>query len=490
MDVACEKCKENYEFDDSRITEAGVTVKCTTCGHVFKVKRRAPVVTMSVNPPDGQMSVSPASATAPPFGAGTFVPSVPGATPAPRDKEWKVRQANGNVFQFRELTTLQKWIVERKVSRDDEISLNGDTWKRLGNIAELASFFQVVDEAQKGQQLQALQSAGALGYVPPGATPAGGYAIPSGDALQPQLSFPGPAAYRSGPPMQSAAMSASGLPPMQAHPQVNVTVHSPVAQPMAMAAPAPIPLSMPGPAAHAAPAARTATDDDLAAAKLKKGGPSGALVAVLVLAVLGGGGYLGYSQWWVPQQEAKAREAQALADAQRQAVEAEKEKKAAEAKLAEEEKAKAKKAAEDAARAAAANTDAGTPTTVAATAKQPRDFDGWMALGDKLREREKAEAALDAYGRAADLNPDRAEPYAGRGLALMDMGQKLPAEAAFLQALRLNPRYGVALMGLAETYRNEGKNDEAKKYYEQYLDVLPSGPEAAVARQALQRLQQ
>ena len=32
--------------------------------------------------------------------------------------------------------------------------------------------------------------------------------------------------------------------------------------------------------------------------------------------------------------------------------------------------------------------------------------------------------------------------------------------------------------------------DLAKKYYEQYLDVLPSGPEAAVARQALQRLQQ
>jgi len=483
MDVACEKCKENYEFDDSRITESGVTVKCTTCGHVFKVKRKAPVVTMSVNPPDGQMSVSPASATAPPFGAGTFVPSVPGATPAPGHKEWKVRQANGNVFQFRELTTLQKWIVERKVSRDDEISLNGDTWKRLGNIAELASFFQVVDEAQKAQQFQALQSAGALGYVPPGATPAGGYAIPSGDAMQPQLSFPGPAAYRSAPPMQSAAMSASSM-PMQAQPQVNVTVHNPVAQPMAP------PVSIPGPAAQVAPtrAARTATDDDLAAAKLRKGGPSGALIALLVLAVLGGGGYLGYSQWWVPQQEAKEREAQALADAQRKAVEAEKEKKAAEDKLAEQEK--AKKAAEEAARAAAAAATADAGTTVAVAAKQPRDFDGWMTLGDKLREREKAEAALDAYGRAADLNPDRAEPHAGRGLALMDMGQKLPAEAAFLQALRLNPRYGVALMGLAETYRNEGKNDEAKKYYEQYLDVLPSGPEAAVARQALQRLQQ
>jgi predicted Zn finger-like uncharacterized protein len=487
MDVRCEKCKTDYEFDDARITEAGVTVKCTTCGHVFKVKKKALVVTVPVNADDGQTSVSPAaSVTAPPAGTGAFVPSMPGATPAPKDKEWKVRQSNGNVFSFKELTTLQKWIVERKVSRDDEISLNGDTWKRLGNIAELASFFQVVDEAQKGQQLQALQSAGALGYTPPGATPAGGYAIPSGDALPPQLSFPGPAAFRTGAPMQSAAMTASAMPPMQAPPQVNVTFHNPMAQPVAAPVPIPGPAAPPAPAARAAPAA--STEDDLAAAKLKKGGPSGVLIALLVLAVLGGGGYVAYSQWWVPQQEAKEREAQALADAQQKAAEAEKEKKAAEAKLAEEEK--AKKAAEDAARAAAAAATPDAGAVVAASAKQPRDFDGWMALGDKLREREKAEAALDAYGRAADLNPDRAEPHAGRGLALMDMGQKLQAEAAFLQALRLNPRYGVALMGLAETYRTQGKNEEAKKYYEQYLDVLPSGPEAAVARQALQRLQQ
>jgi hypothetical protein len=56
-----------------------------------------------------------------------------------------VRQPSGNVLTFKELTTLQKWIVERKVSREDEISKSGETWKRLGSIAELASFFQAVD---------------------------------------------------------------------------------------------------------------------------------------------------------------------------------------------------------------------------------------------------------------------------------------------------------------------------------------------------------
>jgi len=66
-----------------------------------------------------------------------------------------VRQSNGNIFTFRELTTLQKWIIEQKVSRDDEISLAGEQWKRLGNIAELASFFQVVEAAERGKAAQA-----------------------------------------------------------------------------------------------------------------------------------------------------------------------------------------------------------------------------------------------------------------------------------------------------------------------------------------------
>src|SRR5947208_15008276 len=40
MDVRCEKCQTVYEFDDARVKESGVTVKCTQCGHIFKVRKR------------------------------------------------------------------------------------------------------------------------------------------------------------------------------------------------------------------------------------------------------------------------------------------------------------------------------------------------------------------------------------------------------------------------------------------------------------------
>ncbi len=124
MDVRCDKCGTEYEFDENRVGPNGVTVKCTNCGHVFKVRRAAAV-----------RSAIPRTSTT--IGSGPQ-----------GGKEWLVRKPDGQMIAFRELTTLQKWIVEGRVQRDDEISKNGETWKRLGNIMELEPFFSVYEKAQ------------------------------------------------------------------------------------------------------------------------------------------------------------------------------------------------------------------------------------------------------------------------------------------------------------------------------------------------------
>src|SRR3954471_8934666 len=85
MDVRCEKCMTVYEFDDSKVGEHGVTVKCTQCGNLFKVKRRETTAEMpfgvNMRPP------APASAawrerpaTVPPP---TRTTAPPRATPSP-----------------------------------------------------------------------------------------------------------------------------------------------------------------------------------------------------------------------------------------------------------------------------------------------------------------------------------------------------------------------------------------------------------------------
>ncbi len=163
MDVRCQKCGTEYEFEENRIGPTGVAVKCTACGHVFQVEPRS-------NP-------------APPARATTII----GA--GPQDREWYVRKPGGQMIAFRELTTLQKWIVEGRISRHDEISKNGETWKRLGNIGELEPFFSVVERASQVQP--GAQDSQSLAPYP---------------SLVPESGPPSPA---SEPPTQTAAAQAA-----------------------------------------------------------------------------------------------------------------------------------------------------------------------------------------------------------------------------------------------------------------------------------------
>src|SRR5258708_24035589 len=164
MDVRCEKCLTIYEFDEAQVGPAGVTVKCTQCGNLFKVKRRDTAeIQLGQAATRSPAYVPPAPAYIPPTtipraapnrSTHTGIPTLPlppvVQPPAPpEEKLWMVRlKSNGEIYRFREMTTLQQWIVERKVARRDEISRTGETWKVLGTIAELEPFFQIVDQAQ------------------------------------------------------------------------------------------------------------------------------------------------------------------------------------------------------------------------------------------------------------------------------------------------------------------------------------------------------
>ena len=162
MDVRCNRCGTEYELDDARVAQSGTTVKCSSCGHVFKVLQSGQ--TQSATPPEPSAPVRrnpPLNTETPTLGSfpspGLFA-AAPAPAPAPAGGgEWMVKKTDGQTFRFRELTTLQKWIVERKVGRDDEISRSGKSWKKLGEIAELTSFFQVVEAAEAAQRAPGFQ---------------------------------------------------------------------------------------------------------------------------------------------------------------------------------------------------------------------------------------------------------------------------------------------------------------------------------------------
>jgi predicted Zn finger-like uncharacterized protein len=223
MDVRCEKCQTEYELDESRLKPGGVTVKCTNCGHMFKIRKRTPtnVGLPAVPGPGVEAPTRPrqdsgsSRALAPdtssdetrrepmPQRPGLATPvsglqqsradSVLGAItdagsgPTTVERQWLVRLENGEQKTCRELATLQQWIVAGVATRESLISRSGKTWKRLGDITELSQYFSIADEArtQRAAKPTPTPKPGAATMLgvggrpgPTGATAAGGTILP------------------------------------------------------------------------------------------------------------------------------------------------------------------------------------------------------------------------------------------------------------------------------------------------------------------------
>jgi predicted Zn finger-like uncharacterized protein len=144
MEVRCERCRAQYAFADDQVGEHGLTVRCSNCGHLFKVKKKTLTVTLPVGPNETGTPVPAADAHRAAAAATRTAPAQ-----AEERRDWSLRQPAGQVYTFRDMSTLHRWIVERKAHREDEISRAGEPWRRLGSIPELQSFFAVVEAAER-----------------------------------------------------------------------------------------------------------------------------------------------------------------------------------------------------------------------------------------------------------------------------------------------------------------------------------------------------
>ena len=461
MDIKCERCGTEYEFDDNRVTEDGVTVKCSSCGHLFKVRKKSFVLTEPV-PQDG-----------------------PEADAV--EKNWMVRKPDGTMLSFKELTTLQKWIVERRVSRDDEISKSGETWKRLGSIAELASFFLLVDQANAVSQ-------------PP--------------VTQPPVTQPQSTATMAAMPTQGMPAASQPVMPVQG---TEAPASQPVMPAQGTAAPASQPV-MPVMGAAQEPdswgdGGYDPTSEDVVE-KWKKRGRRKWFVIVPLLLILAG---LGLVYVVAPEKiqgiaddlfgsDKEKTKSPASADGQSKGVllapDGNGAKDVADAGVEDDAGISAddlktddgatssdKSSSADSGMAKDAKKTKSTGSQRDQVGEQPAmGYDALMAKADRLQRAGRSAKALEAYDEALALKPQDVEALTGKGLCLLDMGSNASAVSNFKKALRINPRYGDAIMGAAEAYKYKKDTANAIKYYKKYLDVLPDGPEAAVARSNLEQL--
>jgi predicted Zn finger-like uncharacterized protein len=129
MDVRCERCKTEYEFDDALVSGRGTTVRCNECGHQFKVRRAD-------------------------------------AAESPRD-EWIVRGGDGRAVTFLTLRELQQAILSKHVRRSDVLERSGSTPRVLGSIPGLEPFFEGRTSSRPSTEAAAAAASGALEAPPP-----------------------------------------------------------------------------------------------------------------------------------------------------------------------------------------------------------------------------------------------------------------------------------------------------------------------------------
>ena len=65
----------------------------------------------------------------------------------------------------------------------------------------------------------------------------------------------------------------------------------------------------------------------------------------------------------------------------------------------------------------------------------------------------------------------------------------LPARDRYVEALYYKDNDAMASLGLAQCQEKLGDKTEARKYYEQYLKILPEGEFAKEAQASLERLE-
>jgi predicted Zn finger-like uncharacterized protein len=125
MDVRCDRCQTECKLEDARVGDLGGQVQCSDCGHIIVIGHRPPVA-------------APASKGA--------------ATPSPDADEWLVETVHGRLLRSPDLATMHRWIIERRVTREDRVSRDGQTWQRIGDVADLVPFFDIVDSAERARR--------------------------------------------------------------------------------------------------------------------------------------------------------------------------------------------------------------------------------------------------------------------------------------------------------------------------------------------------
>jgi hypothetical protein len=127
--ITCDYCLTEYQVQpppaQSEDSASRFSFRCSNCGRVFSAD----------HPEPAEVSETP--------------PEEPVATALEKEtpKDILIRQGD-ETYSANDIATVQRWIVERRLNREGLISMDGQSWKVMGDFAELLPFLELVEKVQ------------------------------------------------------------------------------------------------------------------------------------------------------------------------------------------------------------------------------------------------------------------------------------------------------------------------------------------------------
>lgn len=123
--------------------------------------------------------------------------------------------------------------------------------------------------------------------------------------------------------------------------------------------------------------------------------------------------------------------------------------------------------------------------------RDPADVKGWVALGDAYFDSQQREKAVEAYGKALQLEPNNPDVLTDQGVMYRELGTFDKALANFEKASTINPRHLPSLLDLGILYAQD-LNDPGKavKSWNRVILIDPASPQAAKAHEYIEQMKQ
>jgi len=122
-------------------------------------------------------------------------------------------------------------------------------------------------------------------------------------------------------------------------------------------------------------------------------------------------------------------------------------------------------------------------------AKDPKNVNTWIQLGNIMMDSARFNDAVDAYTKALELDPKNVDVRVDMGTCLVNLGKPDLAIKEYKKAIETNPNHAYAHLNMGVVLANVKKDYKAAAgELEKALSLNPNLPNAQAMRREIQRL--